>query len=449
MSSCAAKDNKAILGRWEATVKQNDREDTYIFSIECDIWGRLFGNITTYMDGNILPSTRIINVDFDFPNFTMKIENPSVPVIYTGKMNAEQTKLLGKFDYVNPQIESVKLTLTKSESFQGKTRDYSYRIPVCEEFTSINALEVGLDETLLEDLINSIRNKKFGMMNSLLIFKNNELVLEEYFGGFNRNKLHQLQSITKSITSLLIGIAVDEGLIISVDDYITDYLPETENSAGWEKVTIKHLLTMTSGVDWGNSRTDANLKISEILGKQIIHDPGNRFHYNASMQILAEVLVNASGITVADFAEEKLFLPLGITNYKWGESADSKYHLCTGALQLTSLDLVKIGILVLQKGLWNNNQIVSQNWIEESTSIQVKIPKNRDQHYGYLWWHGKVKLKSGYYDSIFAHGMGSQFIFIIPSQEMIIVTTGNNLYNHKQLVPFKMLKDYLKICEKN
>ncbi|MBN1948353.1 MAG: serine hydrolase [Candidatus Cloacimonetes bacterium] len=443
LSSCVAKDDKAILGRWEATVKQPDREDTYIFSIECDIWGSLFGNITTYMDGNLLPSTRISKIDFDFPYFSMKIENLTVPVKYTGEMSADKTRLIGEFIYVNPHIESAKLTLIKSGTDQKKVEEYSYSIPVCEEFPCKNVSEAGLDKNLLEDMINSLRHQKYGMINSVLIYKDNTLVLEEYLGGFSRNKLHQMQSVTKSITSLLIGIAIDKGLIGSIDDNITAYIAETEWSTGWEKVTIRHLLTMTSGVNWENSKTDADLGTAEILGKPIIYEPGSRFEYNAAMQLLAEILVNASGKSVADFAKENLFLPLGIINYKWGKSADNNYHLCTGALQLTSLDLLKIGILVKQKGRWNNIQIISEHWIEEATSIQVKIPRNRDQHYGYLWWQGKVKLRSGRIDSIFAHGMGSQFIFIIPDRDMIIITTGNNFYNHKHLAPFKILRKYI------
>ena len=444
--SCANGDQKAILGRWETTTKHDDREDTYIFKIDQDIWGKKFGTITTYMNGNLLPATRISKIEFDYPHFSMIIENPTVPLKYTGKMNDDKTKLIGKFDYINPNIASVNLTLTKNVVTR-RIEEYIYQKPENREFVCNSASNAGLDEVALEDMINSVRKNKYGLMNSILIFKNNSLILEEYFGGFRRDMLHQTQSITKSVTSLLIGIAIDKGFIQSVDDKALNYLSKTDHAEGWEDVTIKHLLTMTSGVEWKKSnniwRNDET--ITEILSKPIENEPGSRFRYNSAMQLLAEVLANASGEKLEVFAENYLFYPLGIKEYQWTKSNKNDYPLCTGSLQLKSVDLLKIGILVLQNGNYHEIQIVSKDWIKESTSVQIEIPKNKEQHYGYLWWRGKVQTKSGDFDTIFAHGHGSQFIFVIPENNIIIVTTGNNLYNKKRLAPFKILKKYLKL----
>jgi CubicO group peptidase (beta-lactamase class C family) len=138
------------------------------------------------------------------------------------------------------------------------------------------------------------------------------------------------------------------------------------------------------------------------------------------------------------FAEQYLFHQLEINDYRWQKSEIDSIPLCTGALKLRSPDMAKIGQMVLQGGRYKNNQVVPENWISESTKVQIEVPNNRGDQYGYLWWVGTKSPRTFY-----AHGMGSQFIFVVPACKLVVITTGNNFDNNEQLSPFEMLNDYV------
>jgi CubicO group peptidase (beta-lactamase class C family) len=436
--SCSEEKNQPLIGEWSAVDEHNGQIDKYIFTIEESIFGNLSGSIKTYINNSALPTTKINQIDYKHPNFTFYIISSGLKIQFAG--NISGNTMLGKFSYSDPKIEPKKLILTKSE--KNNNIIYKYSTPAEDQFPTANLADVKMNEEKITKLVQKTLEGGFGEMNSLLILKDNKLVLEEYFNEFDRNKLHHIQSCTKSITSILIGLAIDKGFIRSVNEKIITYLPGLKYVNGWENVSIKDLLTMSSGVEWikedPNSFWDKDDGVASILEKSIKNQPGSKFDYNSAMQVLALIIENATKTNLIKFAEDNLFFPLNIKNYKWGKSEIDNLPLCTGALYLLPIDMLKIGQLILQKGKFDNKQVISENWINESTKEQIKVPNNRGDNYGYLWWIGTEENRK-----IYAHGIGSQFIFIVPKYELIVVTTGNNIYNNKYLASFEMLNDYI------
>lgn len=265
----------------------------------------------------------------------------------------------------------------------------------------------------------------------LLVERNGVLVQEEYLNGYTADRFYDLRSVTKSIISILIGIAIDKGFINNVDETIEDYLgeilPELEPEKG--AITIRHLLTMSSGLPWrelGYTSTDfgswvtSDDQIMWILDKPLFDPPGEYWNYNTgASHILSAILTSATDLSAKDFAQQYLLTPLGSEVGDW--SVDSRGNNFGGhGISLTAPDMIKIGRMMLNGGIYNGTQIVSHNWVAESTeflySTNWAVPYG--QGYGYLWWIG--------YDNetgitfFFAHGYGGQFIINVPEHNTVI-----------------------------
>ncbi|MCP3983879.1 MAG: beta-lactamase family protein, partial [bacterium] len=188
-----------------------------------------------------------------------------------------------------------------------------------------------------------------------MIVRHGKLVLEEYFHGFARKDLHELESVTQSIASLLVGIARDRGEIDSLDTPVLQWFPERAAAAGagWQRVTLRHLLTMTAGLDWDRrdviERHGAGPALfTEVFGRRVVHEPGSRWLINApDLEVLGGVLRRATGMQADELATRALFAPLGITIWDWERGKSEGYPSLGGTLQLRPLDMAKIGQLVL------------------------------------------------------------------------------------------------------
>ncbi len=294
-------------------------------------------------------------------------------------------------------------------------------------------LSTTIDQEALIDELNSIY-ESFDELDHLLsisITQHGERVSEEYFSYANESTTNNIFSDTKSIESLLVGIAIDEGYIVSVDDSIGDYIDLSgyENKEQLEEIQIKHLLTMSAGLIWDSNDLSSeyfNLKQSSdsldlILKRDIIFTPGSTFNYSdGSAHLMSIIFTNATDMNLQSFAEEKLFAPLGITDVKWNADRDGNSY---GGfdLYLTNEEMIKIGELVLNKGKYQDKQIVSEKWIEESTSHQINSDNSSADcnKYGYYWWLGEkngVKL-------IAAFGHGGQFIYVVPELDLVITAS--------------------------
>ena len=264
---------------------------------------------------------------------------------------------------------------------------------------------------------------------AFLVIKNDSLLYERYFRNYDEESIVASFSIAKSVLSILVGIAIDEGLILSVDEPITKYIPELKPN-GFDKVTIKHLLQMTSGLDYNEGYFNPfgdvatfyyGKKLREEIPKmKLKQEPGVEFKYaSGNTQILGLVLERAlNDRTISDYLEEKIWIPLEM-EYDASWSIDrrndgiEKTFCCLNA---RTRDFAKIGRLYLNKGNWNGKQIVSEEWVTEST--KVDRTEGSQRYYQYQWW-----LPSDDGDFM-AQGILGQYIYVNPEEDLIIVRLG-------------------------
>ena len=328
--------------------------------------------------------------------------------------------------------------------------------------------EVSIDSELIEKAVNDINRGKYREVHSVLIFKDDKLVLEEYFEGhkyqwdapnhhgefvtWNRSMLHCVHSVTKSITSACIGIAIDKGFIESVHESIFDYLPEYQHLStdGKDKITIEHLLTMTSGLEWMewnapySSRDNPIIEIwfqeaeqnkhpfTFVLEGSLIDAPGTSFRYFGGNQIvLGGIIENATQMDIDEFSAEYLFGPLEIDSFDWWSRFESGVIEAAGGLKMTPRDMVKIGAVFLNEGVWNGERICSEQWMEKSATpyadnkgIDVPGTDERDVGYSYSWWTKTFSDSGKEVNMFYALGWGGQNIFVFPDLNAVVVFTG-------------------------
>lgn len=264
---------------------------------------------------------------------------------------------------------------------------------------------------------------------AFLIIKNDTIQYEKYFKGYDKQSIVPSFSMAKSITSILIGCAIDDGLIKSVDEPIINYIPELKKN-GFDKVTIKHLLQMTSGIKFNESYINPfgdaasfyyGLNLRREIGKMKLKtEPGKQFDYvSGNTQLLGLVLERSlKGKTITSYLQEKLWTPLGM-EYDASWSIDKKKNglektFC--CINARARDFAKIGRLYKNKGSWNGKQIVSQKWVEESTKLDTS--EGSANFYQYQWWLLNPN------EDFMAVGILGQFVYVNPAKDLIIVRLG-------------------------
>ena len=294
-------------------------------------------------------------------------------------------------------------------------------------------------------------------LHGIVVEQHGKLQFEAYFDGrdnpggalfsrdasFTPDDLHDVRSVTKSITSLLVGIAIERGQLKSIDTPVIDFFPELAELKTPERsrITLAHLLTMTHGLDWDESGSYVRLGNSEtrmrfasdpdryVLERDIVAPPGTRFNYSGgATALLGEVLVRSTGVPLDRFADEALFQPLGITHTEWRR--DQKDRVTPfGGLRLRPRDLAKVGRLLLDQGRWQGRQVVPAAWIEES--LRDRVAAGNALRYGYQWWRGEIKNKAGSFAWIAGMGNGGQRLFVVPSLDLVVVITAGQ-YNQPE-----------------
>ena len=338
----------------------------------------------------------------------------------------------------NNRSQSSWVSFTTNKNFNSCK--YSYHIPLKIdgdwEISSLGEQEV--DPQIIRELMRQILNNNLKNIHSILLIKNGKLILEEYFCGYHRDLKHPVASVTKSVTSILFGIARDRGEKIVLNKKLIAYLPEYKDllsSSGKSKITLEHLLTMRAGLEWNEfSHTyfqgmyESNDPIKFILEKEMVDAPGQRFFYSTGLStVLGRILENTTGSNAEQFADEYLFTPLEIKDYHWGKLSDGTV-LTGSSLSLRPRDMAKLGYLFLKEGVWRDKQIVSKEWVKESIFPHVKYPHDKGDlisgtGYGYQWWRGTSKISDRDIDAFYAAGHGGQFICVIPSLDLITVIT--------------------------
>lgn len=313
-----------------------------------------------------------------------------------------------------------------------------------------------IDASRIENLVRNIQ-KDPGNLHSVLIIRNNRLVLESYFNGWSRDRLHDLRSASKSVNSILVGIAIDKNYIADVHQTVLDFFPEYESFRNElkDKIEIEHVLTMTSGLKWNQStypneddRNDEGVMergdnwLRYVLSRDMAQTPGKTFVYNSGCSVLLAGIIKKSTGDHADvFAEKHLFNPLGITNYFWRKQSDG---LCNAAwgLSLRPRDMAKIGQLFLDNGKWKGNQVISADWVSASTTTFPGTERDNDG-YGYQWWTTKYTINNVERWTFSAAGNGGQYIFVIPDMNAVVVFTGGNYAPRNQHQPFVFLRNII------
>lgn len=298
---------------------------------------------------------------------------------------------------------------------------------------------------------NKIRSEMeaIGSVRSLLVQQNKQLLIEQYYHEMQPDKKMNTKSASKSIIGLLIGIAVDKGIIESVNDPISMYLPgyfkEIDNSTK-EEITIKNLLTMTAGLEttsFGNygAWVTSNDWVAYALNQPVVEElGGDQIYSTGNSHLLSAVISEASGMNTRAFANKFLFDALNIELGGWTQGPQG-YYMGGNNLALSSEAMLKIGQMVLNGGVWNGKQIISEEWIEASLQSYSHSDFN-PYYYGYMWWNREV----GGYQTYFAWGYGGQYIFIIPELNAVTVITSSldtaTQNSYKETV-FNVLNEYI------
>lgn len=311
-------------------------------------------------------------------------------------------------------------------------------------FTPVDSLasatpsEVGLDGARLESLVDRIRSGQYRDIHSLLIVRYGKLALEEYFNGWRPDSIHTMQSVSKSVTSAIVGLGIERGILYGVDERVLDFFPGLADSLDGdprrERITIEDILTMRTGTDYvegfaGSPHDQLNHLATGWdrfwLNRPMVREPGTYWQYDSGGVItLSSLFKHRTGEHVIRFARENLMHPLGIFGERWYVNQEGHPHL-GGGLLMKSRDMARFGQLYLQGGQWGDRQIVPREWVQRSLARHVTFdpPHGRFVGYGYLWWilppdpHG-----SG--DPIYAAvGFMGQYIFVIPEHEMVVTVT--------------------------
>ena len=338
----------------------------------------------------------------------------------------------------------------------------------------------GLDRAALESFDRELAAGRQGYVDSMLVIRHGAVVIDKSYphdydslfvgkGGpglynyydpawhpyWKHGELHTMQSVSKSFTSALIGIAIRRGEIPGVDAKVMPYFSafKTPPDPRRDAMTLRDVLTMTTGIKWDESSstyTDARNNCAEmeatddwiqyVLDQPQAVPPGQQFEYNSgATQLLSYVLEKTTGRKADDYAQEHLFAPLGI-EYAWKRTpkglADTE-----GGLYLRPRDLAKFGLLYMKDGVWEGKRILPEGWVKDSTTWHVATSRGR-RGYGYKWWVLSRK-GAGTYDAYAALGYGGQRLIVVPELDLIAVFTGWNIYDKPELDPFLTLERVL------
>ena len=285
-----------------------------------------------------------------------------------------------------------------------------------------------------------------GQVRACIVMRGAEIEFEYYRNKKAETSLHHINSCSKSITALLLGICLKQGLIrdinVPIKEFFGDY-PAISDGSGKDAITIYHLLTMTPGLDWREfgewnyfspMEYSADI-VSFILNRDMEFRPGEKMNYSSGCShLLGAIIQTVSGKKLIDFAYEHLFAPLGIKDIVWHEKQG--VNLGANGLKMTPADMLKLGSLCLQRGNWNGEQLVPQEWIIESTKPHFQTYPEIGA-YGYSWWVSNVG-QTNYY---FAMGLFGQFIIVVPEHEAVVVFTSENY--GETMLPMRYFRDII------
>lgn len=303
--------------------------------------------------------------------------------------------------------------------------------------------EQGLDSTVLRTGLTKLGNN--ASLFSALVIRHDRLVAERYYHGSGAQRSNNVHSASKSILQALVHIAIAKGYIESLDNPVADYLPEYFGNASPDKkkITIRHMLTMTSGLDWTEDSTEIQVEeasnwVQAILGRSLVSVPGATYNYSSgNTHVVSAVLQKATRMSTCQFAHQYLFGPMGITAEHWGR--DPRGIFSGGYnVYLTPREMAKFGLLYLHDGKWAGQPLVPHGAVRAAQAQTTQVDDTSAYSEG--WWMQTVSGRSMY----FAWGYGGQFIYVIPSADIVLVTSENTSKNsNKEINSRAFIRDYL------
>ncbi len=318
---------------------------------------------------------------------------------------------------------------------------------------SINGWQISqekYDTALIKTLKKEINNNRYRQINSIVVVKDGKLLLEEYFNGSGRNQTHNPRSVGKTFASAVLGIAISEGYIESVNQRLKEFydLQDYQNfSAKKENVTLENFLTMSSGFEGDDNNPDSPgneehmypqddwVRWTLDLPMADDRNPGDSsVYFTAGVVVLGDIIHKSVPGGLEVYAHKKLFAPLGISNYQWQYTPQNVANTA-GGIQLTPLDFAKFGQLYLSDGNWNNEQIIPKEWINNSLTRHYKTAFDNNG-YGYLLWNKTYQVRNKNYNTFYCGGNGGNKIFIFKELNAVIIVTAsayNQSYAHPQV----------------
>ncbi len=362
------------------------------------------------------------------------------------------------YDWLTPEIAVIEwnASTTPCSDDSNNTDDSDN-----QEWQTASAVEAGFNAETLSTLTERINKGDIENIHSVLVVREGAIAYEEYFTGedwalatplgeiqFTQETLHDLRSVTKSVVSILLGIAMKEGHITDLDTPILEFLSDYKQPLGFdlsariEKITLRHALTMTAGQKWDelshpywHPRNDETAMWRELdpvayaLTRPVQTPPGERFTYNGGLPtVIAAILEKTTQTQLETYARDKLFCPIGISAYEWVEHTPSGLPMAASGLRLTPRAMARIGQLMMNGGTWGDNEILSSDFVSIATSPLAVTNVSIAPSYGYQWWVVPMETQYGDIEIPMAIGNGGQRIVLIRPVNMVIVITAGS-YN--------------------
>lgn len=442
VTTVAAQDNSRVTGIWEGFLQLK-----FVWKIDRDAHGNLTAslNIPDQKAFNIPVQNVIFNGDSLF--FEIHLSN-SQKSRYAGRYDKEKNSIEGYYsDGANhypmtltpnaPLLENMAPRIDRSGN---RVLNYHYTIPkqIDDDWQTASLSEAGIDTNLIVNLMEKILDEDYKNLHSVLIVKDNKLVLEEYFYGYKRDQKHFIASVTKSVTGTCAGIALDKNLISDLNTPLCNYFPEYSSSIGTgvkKEITLYHLLSMTAGFQWDeqshsyldsrNSSTAAGSSgdcIKYLFEKPLSNKPGEKFVYNSVLPAtMGEIVKKTSGLRLDKFAETYLFAPLHIKEYYWEIMSDGRVQ-AGGGLSIFPRDMAKLGILYLNEGEYLGQRIVSREWIQKSGA---RLTQCEGPEYWNHWGPHQYRIHDRIVEVFSGAGLGGQWIFGVPALDLVVVLTSD------------------------
>ncbi|MEM8556885.1 MAG: serine hydrolase [Bacteroidota bacterium] len=316
----------------------------------------------------------------------------------------------------------------------------------------------GLDPDALAAAVTFIEQDEHDDFRGLVVARNGKLVAEHYFNGHGPDSLQDMRSAGKSVTSALVGIAIAEGLIAGVDAPVLPlfpaYAPVLHDGADKQAITIEHLLTMTSGIaadaddpsspGYEDRMWETEDWVRFVLDLPMSHEPGSAWVYSSASSFLAGAAVEeAAGQSLAAFAEDRLFGPLGIEQYRWLATPTGR-TVAQGNLSLRARGMAKFGQLYLDGGRWQGQQVLPEAWVRASVEPLYPVPWENYDSYGYAWYTHTLTVEGRAFRYTIASGNGGNKIYVFPDERMVVAIQSaayNTRYGHPR--SFNVLKRVL------